>query len=67
MADDEIVADALPTSGGGFDWADDVAAEHAASSHDAAAETIAVRGGRTRRASAASGLPRLTRATHRHS
>ena len=30
------MTDALPTGGGGFDWADDVAAEHAASGHDAA-------------------------------
>ena len=36
MADDEMMTDALPTGGGGFDWADDVAAEHAASGHDAA-------------------------------
>ena len=36
MADDQMMTDALPTGGGGFDWADDVAAEHAASGHDAA-------------------------------
>lgn len=35
MADDEMMTDALPTGGGGFDWADDVAAEHAASSRGA--------------------------------
>ena len=33
MADDEMMTDAL---GGGFNWADEVTAEHAASGHDAA-------------------------------